>query len=166
MTTLKKTSDAPATSSPAAGQVPASPQAPASPATPAAKPTAGKTPEARAVVKKSAAKKPPARNISAKKAVARPLLSSAPAPAKTEKAGVPQKTKKPKLVRDSFTIPKVEYVVLEDLKQRAAKLARPIKKSELLRAGIKMLASLTDAAYLAALEEVPAIKTGRPALKK
>ena len=79
---------------------------------------------------------------------------------------MPQKAKKTKLVRDSFTIPKAEYVVLENLKQRAAQLARPVKKSELLRAGIKMLASLTDTAYLAALEQLPAIKTGRPALKK
>ncbi|UUZ75748.1 hypothetical protein LP414_29645 [Polaromonas sp. P1(28)-13] len=57
-------------------------------------------------------------------------------------------------------------MVLDDLKQRAAKLTRPAKKSELLRAGIKALAALSDAAFLTALEQVPAIKTGRPALKK
>jgi hypothetical protein len=75
-----------------------------------------------------------------------------------------QKTKKPKLVRDSFTIPKAEYQVLQDLKFRASRLTRPAKKSELLRAGVKALAALSDAAFLAALEKVPAIKTGRPAL--
>ncbi|MEO7399940.1 MAG: hypothetical protein ABIV07_04115 [Polaromonas sp.] len=116
------------------------------------------------------AKKPagtaPQAKAGARKAAVKPLLSKAFTPAKPEKAAVTQKSKKPKLVRDSFTIPKVEYGVLEDLKQRAARLACPVKKSELLRAGIKLLASLTDAAYLAALEEVPAIKTGRPALKK
>ena len=74
----------------------------------------------------------------------------------------PVKPKKPKLVRDSFTIPKVEYTVLDDLKQRAARLASPAKKSELLRAGIKALAAMPDAAYVAALGAVPAIKTGRP----
>ena len=72
------------------------------------------------------------------------------------------KPKKPKLVRDSFTIPKVEYTVLDDLKQRAVRLASPAKKSELLRAGIKALAALSDAAYVAALGAVPTIKTGRP----
>ena len=72
------------------------------------------------------------------------------------------KPKKPKLVRDSFTIPKAEYLVLDELKQRAAVLARPVKKSELLRAGIKALAAMADAAFLAALADVPAIKTGRP----
>jgi hypothetical protein len=76
------------------------------------------------------------------------------------------KPKKLKLVRDSFTIPKLEYMVLDQLKLRAAKLTRPAKKSELLRAGIKALAALSDAAFLTALEQVPAIKTGRPALNK
>ncbi|MFZ3082148.1 MAG: hypothetical protein WA157_05570 [Rhodoferax ferrireducens] len=78
---------------------------------------------------------------------------------KTEK---PSKVKKPKLVRDSFTIPKAEYTVLDDLKQRAGKLAHAVKKSELLRAGIKALAAMPDGAFLAALKAVPAIKTGRP----
>ena len=72
------------------------------------------------------------------------------------------KAKKPKLVRDSFTIPKPEYSVLDDLKQRAGQLNSPVKKSELLRAGIKALAAMSDAALLVALRAVPAIKTGRP----
>ncbi len=90
---------------------------------------------------------------------------AAPVPAKAAprpKAAKPVKPKKPKLVRDSFTIPIAEYTVLDDLKQRAARLAAPAKKSELLRAGIKALAAMTDAAYVAALAAVPAIKTGRP----
>ena len=73
------------------------------------------------------------------------------------------KQKKPKLVRDSFTIPKAEYLVLDDLKQRAIKIGNPTKKSELLRAGIKALAAMTDAAFKSALSAVPTIKTGRPA---
>jgi hypothetical protein len=77
-------------------------------------------------------------------------------------AAKPIKEKKPKLVRDSFTIPKDEYAVLADLKQRAGKLSAQIKKSELLRAGIKALAAMSDAAFLAALKLVPTIKTGRP----
>lgn len=72
------------------------------------------------------------------------------------------RAKKPKLVRDSFTIPKDEYAVIETLKQRADSLAQPIKKSELLRAGLKVLAGLPDAALRTALQAVPSIKTGRP----
>ena len=78
------------------------------------------------------------------------------------KAPKADKTKKPKLVRDSFTIPKNEYAVLEELKLRAAKLGRPAKKSEVLRAGVQALAAMGDAAFLATVGAVPAIKTGRP----
>ena len=73
-----------------------------------------------------------------------------------------EKVKKSKMVRDSFTIPKAEYLVLEALKERAVKLSRVAKKSELLRAGIKALEAMSDAAFLSALTAVPAIKTGRP----
>jgi hypothetical protein len=67
-----------------------------------------------------------------------------------------------KLIRDSFTIPKTEYVLLEALKLRAANLARPTKKSEVLRAGIAALNTMTDKAFIAALDRVPSLKTGRP----
>ncbi len=75
----------------------------------------------------------------------------------------PDKPRKPKLVRDRFTIPKSEYAVLDDLKQRAARLGRPAKKSEVLRAGVQALAAMGDAAFLAAVGAVPATKAGRSA---
>jgi hypothetical protein len=108
-------------------------------------------------VTKSAAK--PVLKPSTKAGVTASSKIRVPAKPKVEKQ---LKAKKPKLVRDSFTIPKAEYTVMDDLKQRATKLAFPIKKSELLRAGIKALAAMTDQAFLAALQDVPAIKTGRP----
>jgi hypothetical protein len=74
----------------------------------------------------------------------------------------PIKAKKVKLVRDSFTIPKPEYLILDNLKLRAADLKHPVKKSELLRAGIKALAAMTDEQLLLALKAVPMLKTGRP----
>ena len=114
--------------------------------------------------------KPVAKSVT--KSAAKPVLKPATKAGVTEssKIRVPAKpkvekqlkAKKPKLVRDSFTIPKAEYTVMDDLKQRATKLAFPIKKSELLRAGIKALAAMPDQAFLAALQAVPAIKTGRP----
>jgi hypothetical protein len=84
---------------------------------------------------------------------------AAPVPALPAKEA---RAKKPKLVRDSFTIPKDEYAVIETLKKRADSLAQPAKKSELLRAGLKVLAGLSDAALRTALQAVPSIKTGRP----
>ena len=67
------------------------------------------------------------------------------------------------MVRDSFTFPKDEYSVLDALKLRAAKLGSPAKKTELLRAGVKAIAAMSDAAFLVALQAVPSLKTGRPA---
>ena len=67
-----------------------------------------------------------------------------------------------KLVRDSFTMPKTEYSVLAELKLRAARLGRPIKKGELLRAGVAALRSLPDRLFLGALDLVPTLKPGRP----
>ena len=94
----------------------------------------------------------------APKPKAAPRPTKAPAPATTKDS----KAKKPKLVRDSFTIPKDEYAVVETLKQRSAALAQPVKKSELLRAGLKVLAAMSDTALRAAVQAVPSIKTGRP----
>lgn len=81
---------------------------------------------------------------------------TAPVPAREDGAATA------KLVRDSYTIPKPEYATLEQLKVRAAYLRRPTKKSELLRAGIVALRVMSDQSFLAILEEVPSLKTGRP----
>lgn len=119
----------------------------------------------RAKTRKAAAAAPAPQKAGKAKAAEEAAAKSAKAkkadkPAKGEKA---DKAKKPKLVRDSFTIPKAEYAVIETLKLRAAKLGRPAKKSEVLRAGVQALASMGDAAFLAAVGAVPVVKTGRPA---
>lgn len=90
------------------------------------------------------------------------------APAKKVKAATngvadkPAKPHKPKLVRDSFTIPKDEYQVLDALKSRALGLELHVRKSELLRAGIQALNAMADRAFLKAIGAVPTLKTGRP----
>jgi hypothetical protein len=130
--------------------------------------SASATPKAVVKATAAASAKAPANTPATKPAVKATLkapvkvaVKSLPKP--KVKAAKPAKEKKPKLVRDSFTIPKDEYTVLEDLKQRAGKLSTQIKKSELLRAGIKALAAMSDPAFLSALKLVPTIKTGRPA---
>lgn len=85
-----------------------------------------------------------------------------PALKELTKSGKADKAKKPKLVRDSFTFPKDEYVELESLKQRALKLTHSVKKGELLRAGLKALGAMPDAVFLQTLRLVPSLKTGRP----
>lgn len=78
---------------------------------------------------------------------------------KTEKL---DKSKKIKVIRDSFTIPKVEFEHIDALKKRLLTLGVAVKKSELLRAGLLALVAQKDAALLAAVRLVPVLKTGRP----
>lgn len=70
--------------------------------------------------------------------------------------------KKPKLVRDSFTIPKNEFAAIDELKTRAMAMGTAVKKSELLRAGLKALLALSDSGFKSVLASVPTLKTGRP----
>jgi hypothetical protein len=103
----------------------------------------------------------------AEAAVALPARRAAkktgPAPV-AAKNGVakPAKAHKPKLVRDSFTMPKDEYQILEALKGRALGLEKHVRKSELLRAGVQALSAMNDRAFLKAIGAVPTLKTGRP----
>jgi hypothetical protein len=60
-------------------------------------------------------------------------------------------------------MPKGEFAVIETLKVRAAALKVPTKKTEMIRAGIKALAEMSDTAFLNAVRAVPNLKTGRPA---
>jgi hypothetical protein len=69
---------------------------------------------------------------------------------------------KPELVRDSFKMPKNEYVLIDELKQRALRAGRSAKKSEILRAGVSILGRMSDAELMAALASVPSLKTARP----
>jgi hypothetical protein len=122
--------------------------------------TAVKAPaKSKAIAAKKAANKTPTapteKNASQNKLKAK-SIPAVPTVAET-------KPKKPKLVRDSFTFPKDEYQAIAGLKQKALGLKHSAKKSEILRAGLKLLSSLNDKAFLTALTNVPALKTGRPA---
>ena len=120
-----------------------------------------KPPKTASASQRAPKKAEPKRAKPAVKAPAMPVAKRADTPSGV--AAKAEKPKKPKLVRDSFTIPKAEYKVIQECKDRAAALGRPVKKSELLRAGLKALAAMGDAGFGAALDSVPALKTGRPA---
>lgn len=81
-------------------------------------------------------------------------------------AAVPKKApgaKKEKVLRDSFTMPKSDYAKIAELKQRCLESGVHIKKSEILRAGLLLLAAASPKQLLSAVSKVEAIKTGRPA---
>jgi hypothetical protein len=99
--------------------------------------------------KKPAAKKP------ADKTAAKPVRT----PAKPEAKKAKQKVK---VVRDSFTMPENEYQKIAEIKEACLKAGLAVKKSEVLRAGLQVLAGLSSAQLKRALGGLEKIKTGRP----
>lgn len=74
----------------------------------------------------------------------------------------PKKEHKMKVVRDSFTMPQSEYQKIAEIKATCLKAKMHVKKSEVLRAGLKALAGLNTTQLKRALGELEKIKTGRP----
>jgi hypothetical protein len=107
--------------------------------------------EKKASTSKAAAKAKPAKQAkSTKKKLGKP---------KTSKADKP---KKPKLVRDSFTMPEQEYAVLGQMKKTCLAGGMEIKKSELLRIGVAQLAAMDLKKLKAAQAALTPLKAGRP----
>ena len=83
---------------------------------------------------------------------------------KVEKPEKAEKAAKPRLrmVRDSFTMPEADFALIAQLKAGAMAAGRPAKKSELLRAGLRLLAAQPAKALLGALDSLEPVKLGRP----
>ncbi|MEX3940054.1 hypothetical protein AB4Y44_11005 [Paraburkholderia sp. BR10937] len=74
--------------------------------------------------------------------------------------------KQEKVVRDTFTMPREDYERLTILKQRCLDAGMAVKKSELVRAGLLLLASGPTKRLLTAVKAVEPVKTGRPPKSK
>ena len=74
----------------------------------------------------------------------------------------PARPQKIKMVRDSFTFPETEHKRLVEMKKRLIALGMEVKKGELVRAGLEMLASLDNLKLAKAVADVEKLKTGRP----
>lgn len=124
---------------------------------------AASTVASKTAVVKVVAKKAPAAKKAAVQAVVKAVVKAAPAKAAKEAKPVKLKVK---LVRDSFTMPADDWALIDQLKARAIGFKRPAKKSELLRAGLQVLAGLPDSALQAALDKLQPLKPGRPKADK
>jgi hypothetical protein len=129
-------------------------------------------PAKRAVATKAAAKTAPStvKPAAAKKVAAakKAPKAQAQASAASPKPGSVDKTSKkaaklrPQLVRDSFTMPEADFGLIAALKAKALDARRAAKKSELLRAGLRLLSGLEAKALVAALDKLEPVKIGRP----
>src|ERR1700754_599690 len=137
----------------------------AKPTTKAAKPASKRVnPAAKAeqpAAKAPNAAQPQQQQLAGKVAKAvKDVKAAGPKDGKEEKA---RRTRKDKVVRDSFTMPKSDYVKIAELKQRCLDAGVSVKKSELLRAGLTLLAEAPAKRLVAAVSALDAVKTGRPA---
>ena len=96
------------------------------------------------------------------KAGAPDAAKPAVAPQPAELAAAKPARHKDKLVRDSFTMPRTDFALIQQLKDRALAFRHVAKKSELLRAGLHALAGMDRAALQAMLTSLPTLKSGRP----
>jgi hypothetical protein len=126
------------------------------------KPVAKAKPEAKAKPaskkKTEKARKPVQSNDGAAKVEKSKAEKSKPV-AKSEKRAVPGRDK---VVRDSFTMPKSDYLKIGAVKERCLEAGVQIKKSEILRAGLLLLANKSQKELLAAVAKLETVKTGRP----
>jgi len=93
-----------------------------------------------------------------------PVIASSEKSRKLSQVPFPdkEKFKKPKLVRDSFTMPESEYAVLGAVKKACLGAGIEVKKSQLLRIGLLLL-SQTDLPKLKTLiAGLAPLKAGRP----
>lgn len=113
--------------------------------------TAKKTTTDKALATAKKAAKPAAKPAT-KKAVATPKPA----------AKKPKKEPKVKVVHDSFSMPKTEYQKIAEIKEACLEAGLPVKKSEVLRAGLKALGGMNKAQLKSAIAGLEKVQTGRP----
>lgn len=96
-------------------------------------------------------------------AVEMPVLDAGSAAERdSEKKKSKRRKMKEKVVRDSFTMPEDDYARINALKSKCLEQGLVVKKSEILRAGLRVLSDLEPEQLSAIVEGVERIKTGRP----
>jgi hypothetical protein len=83
-------------------------------------------------------------------------------PKTTEVRHVPTVERSDRVIRDSFTIPREEYLLIKHLQHRCLQSAVTATKSEILRAGLQALGVMPDKDLLKVVTSLVKVKTGRP----
>lgn len=119
------------------------------------------TDKAEVTAKKTATNKSPATVKKAAKPVVKPAAKKAvatPIPA----AKKTKKETKEKRVHDCFSMPKFEYQRIAEIKVACLKAGLHVKKSEVLRAGLKVLGEMNAAQLKRAVAGLENVKSVRP----
>ena len=131
---------------------------------PAGKTAAAKKTATRAATKATpkAAGKPAAKRVT--RAAPATRAKAARSDTATSKPAA-EKPRKVKLVRDSFTMPEPEYALIAQVKKSCVSAGFEIKKSELLRIGVALLAQMDPKKLRSAQQALTPLKAGRPKKK-
>ena len=73
-----------------------------------------------------------------------------------------RKNGKAKVIRDSFSFPEQDYLKISELKKTCLAAGIHVKKGEILRAGLHLLAKLTLEELKQVVDQVEKVQTGRP----
>ncbi len=122
--------------------------------------TTAKRAPAKPAAKRSTARKSPT-TTAAKRPVGRPP-ASAKQPVRAAQEVKAEKPKKAKIVRDSFTMPESEYALIGSVKKACLGAGFEIKKSEILRIGVTLIAKLDPKKIKTAQATLLPLKAGRP----
>lgn len=110
--------------------------------------------------KKTATNKAPATAKMAAKPVVKPAAKKAVAMPKSA-VKKPEKESKGKIVHDCFSMPKAEHLKIAEIKESCLKAGLHVKKSGVLRAGLKALGEMNEAQLKRATAGLEKIKTKR-----
>jgi len=99
------------------------------------------------------------------KKAAKPAVKPTAKKVETEPGSTVKKTKKvpkDKTVHDSFSMPKTEHLKIAEIKETCLKAGFHIRKSEILRAGLKVLGEMSQSRLEATLAELGKVKAAHP----
>lgn len=139
----------------------------AEPAPEAALPAAGRAPAVKTqAVKKQAVKKQAVKKVAPARPPARSRIDPATTQVTLGTAAITlteanETVRKPRAVRDSFTMTEAEYALLGELKQACLAAEYEVKKSELVRVGIALVAQLDIVALKDLLVSLSPVKPRR-----
>jgi hypothetical protein len=73
----------------------------------------------------------------------------------------PKPAPRPKVIRDSFTMPETDYALFDKIRADCMKAGINANKSEVVRAGLKLLSAMNQAQLREALGAIDKVKPGR-----
>ncbi|HYG08770.1 MAG TPA: hypothetical protein VD835_02235 [Pyrinomonadaceae bacterium] len=106
------------------------------------------------------------RSLEAEKQTFRKRIENADTVLGKGKGDAPSDDGADKVVRDTFSMPGAEYDVIAEIKDRCLEKKVVVNKSQVVRAGLALLQSVSDRELLDVIGKLTKVKAGRPAARR